>query len=131
MNKIGDWDFDEIIKKIESSSLPVKVGDLAQKEFKKNFETESFFGTAWLPTQKKSSNPTLTESGALRKSIKVIQADWTKIEIATVGNKVNDYSYKHNYGVGVPKRQFMGESEVLDSKIEKLIEKELDKILKK
>lgn len=139
MKKIGEWDFDLILADLNRSTLPQQIGDLAQKDFKDNFDKQAFNGVPWKdPLRKKygkgskRTNPTLTESGALRKSIKVIQANWTKIEVATVGNKVNSYASVHNDGEGnMPKRKFMGETQKLNADIQNLIEKELDKIFKK
>ena len=71
--------------------------------------------------------PILTNKGHLADSIQYDQ-DYNK-QAVTFSSL--DYGEYHNEGTGkTPKRQFMGESEVLDDKVMGIIEKHLDAIFK-
>lgn len=139
------FDFDIILKNLQKSDLPELIADEVQKQFKKNFDDEGFFGNPWKEVERRDpstyaykygttasqTNPILTKSTALRKSIKVIKATWNEIVLGTVGDSVNKYADVHNEGTdNIPQRQFIGDSAKLDKAISDIIEDELDKIFK-
>lgn len=122
------------------NKLARKVAQISQEYFEEAFDKEAFDGVKWKEVQRRipgtkaykaakqsgRTNPILTKSTALRKSIKIMKATWDDIRIETVGS-VNDYSDVHNEGTStMPQRQFMGQSDELDKLVERLIEDELD-----
>jgi phage gpG-like protein len=108
--------------------LPKILGNEAvnfsKKAFRQGGWTDKKF-KAWKP--RKIEDPgraILVQTGDLRRSI-----------VKTVGNKkvlisTNvTYAAKHNFGKGLPKRQFMGESKTLEKNMQKTVQEEVDKIL--
>lgn len=117
------------------------IADKLQEYFTESFDKEGFNNIKWKEVQRRipgttaykraslagRTNPILTKSSRLRKSIKIIQATWSRIEVGSVV----PYAEYHNEGTAkLPKRQFIGETPELDNMIEKLIEKEMDKLFK-
>lgn len=68
----------------------------------------------------------LVDTGALRRDVQVRLTSFRKILISTLRII---YARRHNEGLNMPKREFLGHSKKLDKKIKKLILKELNKIL--
>jgi phage gpG-like protein len=69
----------------------------------------------------------LVDTGALRRDIGVRSISSRKVSIGTTRIP---YARRHNEGLkGMPKREFLGDSKKLDKKVNKLILKELNKIL--
>lgn len=75
----------------------------------------------------------LVDTGALRRSINVIKATWKEIIIGSVGVV---YAARHNEGIidrlgrAMPKREFIGDSKVLNEKNKKTLSKLLGKVFK-
>ena len=106
--------------------LPKKLGNLAVRKFKENFQKQSFFGRAWQEVKRRilgakgaaGRRKILTgPTGNLGRSIQFT----TRVGSVTVES---DLPY-------IPQRQFMGEHPELSAAIEKKITEEIDKILKK
>ena len=81
----------------------------------------------------------LIQSGTLRRSIKVIEAKFRRIIIGTKDIPVKgkgdvstgDYAKRHNEGLaGMPKREFVGKSRVLQKRLRVILIRELDKAFK-
>ena len=151
--------------KEEKSKLPKELGNMLQQHFQANFDNQSFDGQPWQEVQRREknekgkyktgkakwklksggyragskafrTNPILTKSGTLRKSIRIIQANWKTVIIGTVG-KANDYAAVHNFGLKagrgkgftMPKRQFIGQDSKLNDLIINKIKSDIDKVL--
>ena len=133
----------ERIRHTVSRVLPVKVGVLAEGQFKDNFLKGGFVNNGlqkWKPAKRqlsgkkdtKTKNKTLVASGLLYKSIGHV----TGAARVVVQNKV-PYAAVHNEGLRagrgrgfqMPRRQFIGDSRELNEKVEKTIDTELRKII--
>ena len=137
--------FNVVIQKLqdEKVNLPIKIANVIQKHIKKNFTTESFEGDKWeevqrrIPSTKaykygtKSSrtNPILTASGKLRKSIQIKTATWEKVIVGVVGDAENYAAYLNDGTEDMPKRQFIPDdmTEPLLNEIDNVIMNEIDK----
>jgi phage gpG-like protein len=132
-----------------NSTIPDKVGNKAVSLFKKNFRDEAFFGKAWIKT-KKAQGKTLTDSGDLGRSVQykkepgqvTVYSDlpYSKVHNeggiqdvrphkatnATTGKRYNVKGYAYR----AIKRQFIGDSPALQEEIKKVIEKEINKVMK-
>lgn len=135
---------EEAIQRQLSRDLPKKIGNLAVRMFKDNFQKESFFGRAWKEVKRRLQGAKgaagirkiLTgPTGNLGRSIQFIPRDGS----VTVESDLS-YSAAHNEGttnagrshnVRIPQRQFIGESPELTAAIEKKITEEITKALNK
>jgi phage gpG-like protein len=68
----------------------------------------------------------LVDTGQLRNDLQVISRSRREI---VLGTKRIPYAARHNEGLNMPKREFIGDSRELNEKNMKRITKELDKIL--
>lgn len=135
---------EEAIQRQLSRDLPKKIGNLAVRMFKDNFQKESFFGRAWKEVKRRLQGAKgaagirkiLTgPTGNLGRSIQFIPRDGS----VTVESDL-PYSAAHNEGttnagrshnVRIPQRQFIGEAPQLTAAIEKNITEEISKALNK
>lgn len=135
---------EEAIQRQLSRDLPKKIGNLAVRMFKENFQKESFFGRAWKEVKRRlqgakgaaGKRKILTgPTGNLGRSIQFIPRDGS----VTIESDL-PYSAAHNEGttnagrshnVRIPQRQFIGESPELTAAIEKKITEEIAKALNK
>lgn len=133
----------------QKRSLPVILGNVAKNFFLATFRKGGFTDTGFKrwkqrrkrlgrgrtsPTLKEAANLTLT--GKLKRSIKVRPATFKLTRIFT--NLV--YAAIHNFGLqGVafgktsfkmPEREFIGDSRVLERKLERRVLREIDKVFK-
>lgn len=133
---------EEAIQRQLSRDLPKKIGNLAVRMFKDNFQKESFFGRAWKEVKRRLQGAKgaagirkiLTgPTGNLGRSIQFIPRDGS----VTVESDL-PYSAAHNEGttnagrshnVRIPQRQFIGEAPQLTAAIEKKITEEISKAL--
>lgn len=121
--------------------LPKKIGNLAVRMFKNNFQKEGFFGKKWKEVQRRGTkgaagrHKILTSSGNLGRSIQATPGDgyvtvYSDLPYAEAHNEgTNNAGRRHN--VRIPQRQFMGESKELTEAIEKKIKEEIDKVFNK
>jgi phage gpG-like protein len=190
IKKVGDFDFDKKIASLKRAKvkLPAKIGNEAKNHFIAGFrkdggggQTDASIG-GWKKRKFPRITPTgmisksknagiLTKSGALRRSIRVVQRTWNRIKIASNlpyseiqnegghitqvvtakqaaylghmganlkkrGNTLlgNAYSRMANapiLNIDIPKREFIGNSRILNKKIKKLINREFLLILKR
>ena len=120
IEKRGEIDFDSISKAIKKNAHKM-VGTLAVNQFKTGFttgggKTDASVG-GW-KRRKNNSDPgraTLVKSGNLRRSIRIGSSNPDHVKI--VANM--HYASYHNEGTrNLPKRNFIGDSRVLDRRIE-------------
>ena len=146
-------DFSHLLKDLEADlqrqlahDLPRKLGNLAVRMFKENFQKESFFGRAWREV-KRRINPKHPEKAEARRPILTGSTGnlGRSIRFSPHGGSVTVYSdlpyaEAHNEGttgagrshnVRIPKRQFMGEDPKLTKAIEEKITQEINKALNK
>lgn len=142
--------FKEDFRKLQQvfRDLPYNVSEELQEFTEENFRKEEFqdkSSTKW------SARKNDRESGKVRKERRglLVESSYMKNSIETevrgmdVSIGINDpavaeYAKVHNEGLkagrgagfNMPKRQFLGESAVLDGRIEKLVDDKLDKIFK-
>ena len=129
-----------------ATDIPKKVGNLAVRMFKDNFQKESFFGRAWKEVKRRlhpsgkhraaDTRAILTgPTGNLGRSVQFSVRDGSVIVHSDL-----PYSAAHNEGTTnagrshnarIPQRQFIGESPELTDAIEKKITEEINKALKK
>jgi phage gpG-like protein len=134
-------DWKKKIKDIQKMKrdAPRIIGNVALQFFLKSFDDEAFSDVApgsdpWAKrkTQTKRDRTAgrrnlLVQSGALRGSLSVKRTTWKRIEIGSYGII---YASRHNQGLkGMPKRQFIGRSQILDRKIKTLLGRQLKQIL--
>lgn len=135
---------EEAIQRQLSRDLPKKIGNLAVRMFKDNFQKEGFFGRAWQEVKRRIQGAKgaagirkiLTgPTGNLGRSIQFIPRNGS----VTIESDL-PYSSAHNEGttnagrshnVRIPQRQFIGEDPVLTAAIEKKITDEISKALNK
>lgn len=124
--------------KAMNKRLPVALGAIAKAHYLKSFRDGGFTDeafSAWegRKTKNKSdrrnskSRALLIDRGHLRRSIRVVRANWNRIEVGSTGIK---YARFHNQGEGQTKRQFVGKSAVLNRKIAKRIRRDTKNIFK-
>jgi len=121
--------------KLAKSSLPKVIANDAKNHFLLGFrqgggQTDASKG-GW---QKRKKDPKgarrgiLILRGRMMKALKTVSATFSKIEIAIIGIA---YAQRHNEGLdGMPKREILGKSSVLDAKTKRTIERELRKIFR-
>lgn len=136
LKRKGDFQVDDSIKKykIIRKTLPLILANDAKNHFIKGFrqgggQTDK---GKWVPRKKKekgSNRGILIFRGRLWKSITIKSATFNSIVVGSVGVK---YAERHNEGLsGMPQREFVGRSKILERNITKTIEKELGKMFKK
>ena len=151
VKKIGSFKF-KLTKRLfkqQKRSLPIVLGNQAKNFFLEAFRKGGFTDISfkrWMSRRKRltkgrasatlreSSN--LVKSGKLKRSIKVRPATFRKTRIFT--NLV--YAAIHNFGLKglafgkhpfkMPEREFIGNSKVLERKLERRILKEINKVFK-
>lgn len=124
--------------------LPEKIGNLAVRLFKRNFQEESFFGRKWKEVKRRlhgakgaaGIRKILTgPTGNLGRSIQ-----YTPHRGSVTVHSDLPYAEAHNEGSAtagrghsttIPRRQFMGEDRRLTEALEKKITEEINKALKK
>lgn len=123
------------------------MGLAAEKHFDKSFEDEGFTDTKlekWVPlsrrrlNEKPAGNKILTDRGELRAS-KKLSYGGTGTLLASIiygsgaGGSVassarNNHGFINGEGHSVPKRQFIGKSFVLDTKMLKMLEERIKRV---
>lgn len=133
----------ELQRKLQRD-LPKKLGNLAVRMFKENFQGEGFFGRAWKEVKRRimgakgaaGKRKILTgPTGNLGRSIQytphdgyvVVHSDLPYAEAHNEGT--SNAGRSHN--VRIPQRQFIGEDPKLTAAIEKKITEEIYKALNK
>lgn len=130
------------LKRQLEHDLPRKLGSIAVRLFKENFQKESFFGRAWKEVKRRlqgvkgaaGRRKILTgPTGNLGRSIQFTPHDGSVVIHSDL-----PYASAHNDGtsiagrshnVRIPQRQFIGEDPKLTDAIEKKIKQEINKAL--
>ncbi len=131
----GDFKVNESVKKFRrvKKTLPLILANNAKNHFVKGFrqgggQTDK---GKWIPRKKKEEGgrrAILVFRGRLWKSIGIISASFDKISVGSRGVK---YAKRHNEGLdGMPQREFVGPSKVLEKESRKKIENEMKKMFK-
>lgn len=111
---------------MEIKDLLKDIEKVSFRFYKHNFKQRQFWDKQkdkWSKRKKNYNHPPLENTGHLYNSFK---SSISNNEI-TISNTA-DYAIFHNEGTGkIPQRQFLGESKELNNRIEKMIEKYLDK----
>lgn len=134
IKKKGSFDLKKSIAKFrrEKGALPNVLGNMAKNHFLEGFRTGGGQTDAgvWVPRKKQDSGRALlVKSGILRKSIKLELATFALTKISSLGVK---YAEPHNTGLDPqPKREFIGESRVLASKLQRKITLEIRNVFPK
>lgn len=133
----------ELQRKLQRD-LPKKLGNLAVRMFKENFQKEGFFGRAWKEVKRRimgakgaaGKRKILTgPTGNLGRSIQFTPRDgsvtvYSDLPYAEAHNEgTSNAGRSHN--VRIPQRQFIGEDPKLTDAIEKKITEEIYKALNK
>ena len=123
--------------KRKKSTLPRQVGVVAKNHFFDSFKNGGFtdFSLKRWVAKKDGEASHLTKSSKLKTSIRVKSARFSRIVVGTIAIV---YAAIHNYGLRglafgraafeMPKRQFIGDSRVMDKKIIKQIDREVKRI---
>ncbi|MCH7928754.1 MAG: phage virion morphogenesis protein [Candidatus Dadabacteria bacterium] len=151
IKKIGSFKFTltKRLFKAQKRTLPIILGKDAKNFFLDSFRRMGFTDfnlKRWIPRRKRltkgRTSPTLTESatlvktGTLRRSIRVSPSTFRLTKIFTNLR----YAAIHNFGLRglafgknpfkMPERKFIGNSRVLERKLEQRILKEVNKVFK-
>jgi len=119
--------------------VPKQVGNMMLNHFLQSFDDEAFSdgrqsSDPWAKRKHKTKRDRvagrrglLIQSGSLKGSMRVGSATMKKIAVGSYGIK---YATFHNNGTKrLPKRQFIGESKMMNRKIRTLIKKKLKQII--
>lgn len=132
--------------KIIRKTLPVQLGNLAKNHFTRSFDQGGFTDTKlsrWQPRRKRlgkgkfsatqTERANLTKEGTLKRSVKILRVSFPK---TIIGSRL-PYSAIHNEGLPgkvfgkvpfiMPKRQYLGNSKVLEKNMGMKIIKEINK----
>lgn len=121
-------------------AVPKQVGNMMLNHFLQSFDDEAFSDTRqssdpWARRKRSTRQDRRTgrrrglliQSGSLKGSLRVNSATMKKIAVGSYGI---EYATFHNNGDGrLPKRQFIGESQVLNRKIRTFIKRKLKQII--
>lgn len=133
--KFNPWKFRKLEEKVKQS-IPKMLDQVASKsieEFVKNITDEGFFGVRWIDNRRKSH--ILLKSGTLRSSIRVLKKGQNR---RMVGSNL-PYASVHNFGgtiqrsgysIKMPQRKFIGDSPLLNRKLNFIIMSNLKKAIK-
>ena len=111
-------------------NITVRLSEMANKHFNRSFDRGGFTDSTlvkWMPSERARAGQgkTLIDRGDLRRSIRTVKQTFRQSRIISD----RPYSARHNVGLaGMPKRQFMGQSAVLNKVSKKIIIEELNKI---
>jgi hypothetical protein len=112
MENIGD-DFQRQLKEYASKAeavlkkLPLIAGNIAKNFFQDNFKREAWLGSTtsvqnWKKrktgAKRDSGRAILTDTGRGKRSIRVIQADWSAVQVGIDDPTVQKYMGAHNNG---------------------------------
>lgn len=129
VNKFPFEDRKGMIKKLKRE-VAIKATNKARKFFDNSFANEGFTDRTlrkWPKSQRarRTGDKTLSDTGQLRRSIKATKVSFKRSVIQTTGVV---YARRHNEGIRMVRRQFMGDSEKLRKETAKLIAKEFLKV---
>jgi phage gpG-like protein len=142
------FDFDKLIEAMQKAKtdLPRLLANQAQNHFADSFKAGGWDGRPWKEVKRRQegtpeykypkkkglsrrTKPILVKSGTLRRAVSMSArvVTWDKIQLVVD----LPYAERHNEGKdGMPKRQFMGDSQALKDKQIKLINEYMEKVWK-
>lgn len=115
--------FDKKIRKLESTKkdLPLQLANIAKRHFVQSFKDGGFRDVNLSPWAKRKANSRrnkgralLVDTGAMRRSVKVIKASFDIIKVGSVG--VSYAKYHNDPKKARVHRQFIGKSKALRQK---------------
>lgn len=116
------------------NNVPKIIGQRAERFFQLSFTKEGFTDKGfdkWSKRKKETrlsrGKKILSATGDLKNSIRVTKVSKNKVIVSSLGVSYADF---HNSGQGQKKRQFIGNSEVLERGLQKRIETEIRKFIK-
>lgn len=128
---MAKWDFraQKIKLKGLKRKLPRAIAVLAKSHYKNSFRRQGFTNKSLKAWAKRSPDKdpgraVLVKTGRLRDSIDIRRDKFNDIRVGTD----NPYATYHNKGQGQKKRQFIGESAVLTTKVVRLINAQIKKV---
>jgi len=156
MSTKNKFEFDKVFEKLQQMKpkLPQEIAAIAQSSFVKNFNTESFFGEKWKEVQRRQEGtkaykypktkklsrrvkPILVDRGNLKREVNssIKEQNWDLIKLGVDVSSFNkggyNYAAAQNEGTDkIPKREFMGNSPILEKKIKDKIRKSISEIFK-
>jgi hypothetical protein len=122
--------------KVFQRTAPKKVANNSLNHFLKGFRqggkqtdaSKSGWQARQTTAKRNQGRGILIDTGALRRSIKVLKSTWKEIIIGSQGIA---YAARHNEGLkGMPQREFVGDSKDLDESNKKLLKKLLIGVFK-
>lgn len=142
IEKRGDFDFKGLKRKLRrfKQTMPRVVASEARNHFLEGFrkgggQTDNS-RSGWQPrkpartpreAQRSQGRAILVKSGNMRDDIKARTVSFRKVTINTIHIP---YAIFHNRGdKNLPQREFIGDSKVLERKIERIVDQQLDRIL--
>jgi len=138
LRRKGKFNVDKATKifKLSKSKMPLIIANDAKNHFQKGFRQDGGQTDKgkWRPRKhnpkgKRRGILIGRKGGRLWRSIGVIGATFSRIE---VGSRGIIYAARHNEGLdGMPQREFLGKSKVLDAKTKETIRKEIRKVFGK
>ena len=128
------------------NDIPKIVANKGLLLFKKNFQTESFFGQKWKDVKRRTNprrsqmgkasaqRPILTGTGDLGRSLKYEVGQgfvrfYSDLPYSAAHNEGTSTAGRGNHTT-IPQRQFLGESDEIDRLVTDTIEQQLDKIFR-
>jgi len=150
LTKSGDFDLAGTLAKFKKKkkSMPKVIGNIALRHFKLSFRKGGFTDKTFVPWQrrfkrlsktrvsrtvKERSNLIGPGQGALLRSVSLLKSDFDSIVLGTKGIR---YAVRHNEGITdklgrpMPKREFIGDSANLNTKVLKRIVVDLDEVFR-
>lgn len=127
----GEFDFKKVtFYEFGRKTMPV-VGRLGIQQFVTSFQTSGGQTDAslggWKKRRDRSPHPILVKTGRLFRNVKIRSQRHDKVVFGTTGVP---YAKYHNDGTSrLPKREFIGDSQKLFAKIDRVIYRNLKKML--
>lgn len=141
IKQIGKFEFDEnqknfkIFKKKVPQLLAVNSVNHFQEGFRKGgYQTDDSL-SGWQDRKNKTRSSgrrfgkILVDRGILWRDIKKRIVTFANIVVGT-GNTTLAYAERHNRGLNITKREFIGDSKKLTESNQKIIDKNMDKVMK-
>jgi len=137
IKQIGEYEFDEnlknfqIFKKKVPNLIAVNSVNHFQEGFRKGgYQTDDSL-SGWQKRKqgaRRNSRAILVDSGVLFRDIKKRIVTFAKIIVGT-GSITNAYADRHNRGLNMPKREFIGDSKKLEKSNQDIIDKGMNKVM--
>lgn len=137
IKQIGKFEFDQnqlnfqVFKKKVPNLIAANTVNHFQEGFKKGgYQTDASL-SGWEKRKagaKRNTRAILVDAGILWRDVKKRVAKFGLIVVGT-GSATNAYADRHNRGLNMPKREFIGDSKKLDKSNQKIVDKQMDKVM--